>query len=51
MKASNLTELIRYRRTVAPKNYTEENPDHDLVEECIDLARNAPNHHLSLIHI
>lgn len=45
MNASNLTKLIRYRRTVAPKNYTEENPDHDLVAECIDLARNAPNHH------
>jgi len=40
-----LAELIRFRRTIAPKKFTEEAPDHDAVIEAIEIARNAPNHH------
>lgn len=40
-----LAELIRRRRTIAPKHFSEETPDHALVAKCIDIARNAPNHH------
>lgn len=40
-----LADLIRYRRTIAPKKFTDEDPDHDAVIEAIEIARNAPNHH------
>ena len=45
MNPASLAELIRYRRTVAPKHYDDVPPDHAAVAECIDIARNAPNHH------
>jgi nitroreductase len=40
-----LADHIRHRRTIAPKNFNEEVPDHDFVVKAIDIARNAPNHH------
>lgn len=40
-----LAELIRYRRTVAPKHFNAVAPDHQLVADAIGIACNAPNHH------
>jgi len=40
-----LADHILHRRTIAPKNFNDEVPDHDLVVKAIDIARNAPNHH------
>jgi len=45
MNSHILADLIRYRRTVAPKLFDDAPPDHAVVAECIDIARNAPNHH------
>ena len=50
----NIASTIRSRRTV--KQFTNKNVDSDLILKAIDLARWAPNHHLtepwlSLIHI
>ena len=42
---TTLEELIRYRRTVAPKHYNGATPDHQLVADAVEIARHAPNHH------
>ena len=41
----NIASTIRNRRTV--KQFTEKNVDSDLIMKAIDLARWAPNHHLT----
>ena len=37
--------LIQYRRTIGPKLFNRQAPDHDTVVEAINIARHAPNHH------
>lgn len=37
--------LIQHRRTIGPKLFNKETPDHDAVIEAIGIARHAPNHH------
>jgi nitroreductase len=41
----DLADLVRHRRTVAPKQFSTAVPDHSQVARCVDIARNAPNHH------
>ena len=41
----NIASTIRSRRTV--KQFTNKNVDSDLILKAIDLARWAPNHHLT----
>jgi nitroreductase len=41
----SLAEMMRLRRTIAPKKFTDEDPDHDAVIQAIEVARYAPNHH------
>jgi nitroreductase len=41
----DVTELLRGRRTI--HDFTTEEPPRELIEQALDLARWAPNHHLS----
>lgn len=41
----HLENIIQHRRTIGPKLFTPETPDHNVVVDAINIARHAPNHH------
>ncbi len=42
---SDLEKAILNRRTVKPTNFEQQIPDPQILLKCIEIARNAPNHH------
>jgi nitroreductase len=40
-----LTDAILGRRTSKPATFSKDPPDPKIIRKCIEIARNAPNHH------